>query len=145
MQQGILSEQKFPLRGTLTGGGVKIVFLNIYISMNMHLDRKISSIVFFDDYLVAWSKATCSYCPLITPLKMGALSHKNYLQHTTWTNLFHSIHLKVHDIWWQNFLLGIIATAGITLRAIEYIWVLLTVLADSFSVAGILWWGSTCT
>ena len=37
----------------------------------------------------------------------------------------------------KNFLLGIMATAGIALRAIEYICVLSTVLTDIFSDEGI--------
>ena len=44
---------------------------------------------------------------------------------------------SVHDIQGQNFLLGIMATVGITLRAIEYICVLSTVLADIYSGGGI--------
>ena len=43
------------------------------------------------------------------------------------------------DICGNNFILGIITTAGITLCAIEHICPLSTVLEDSFSVAGILW------
>ena len=39
----------------------------------------------------------------------------------------------------KNFRLGIMATAGITLCAIEYICVLSTVLADIYSDEGIPW------
>ena len=48
---------------------------------------------------------------------------------------------SVYNIRGQNFVLGIIAAAGITLRAIEHICVLSTVLTDIFSVAGIPWCG----
>ena len=48
---------------------------------------------------------------------------------------------SVRAICGNNFISGIITTAGITLRAIEYIWLLSTVLTDSFSAAGILWCG----
>ena len=46
---------------------------------------------------------------------------------------------SVHDIRGKNFLLGIMAKAGITLRAIEYICVLSTVLADIYPDEGIPW------
>ena len=45
---------------------------------------------------------------------------------------------SMHDIRGGNFLIRIFATAGIALRAIEYIWVSSTVLADGFSDAGLL-------
>ena len=48
---------------------------------------------------------------------------------------------SVRDICGNNFISGIIPTAGISLRAIEYIGTLSTVLTDSFSAAGILWCG----
>ena len=46
---------------------------------------------------------------------------------------------NMHNIRGQNFLLGMIATAGITLRAKEYICILSTVLADIYSGGGIPW------